>query len=134
MPERTSSNDLVLEQIREVLAERQKDLADGITPRSLNKRLESLEKDHEMRLRELEQHQARSEAHVDTARYIIPPTPAVGFPPATTVNVNGNNSRRPTITKGLKEAANNPFIKWIAVALAIAGSHLLARCGLPPIH
>lgn len=134
----------MLEQIRELLSERQQDLRDGISPRSITKRIDEHAaqdaKNHEgleNRIRELEQHQARSEAHIDTARYIIPPTPSMGFPPPTTINVgnggNGPRSSRPSLVKGLKEAANNPVVKWVAIALALAASHILARCGVPPI-
>jgi hypothetical protein len=131
MPERVSSNDLLLEQLRELIQERQRDLAEGITPRKLARDLEKFED----RLRKLEDHAARSEAHVETTnRFIIPPTPPVGFPP-TTINVNGGgpHSRRPTITKGLKEAMSNPIVKWVGIALALAASHLAARCGIPPL-
>jgi DNA-binding transcriptional MerR regulator len=141
MPGPNSSNDLILEQIREVLSERQQDLRDGISPRSVTKRIDEHERQDERkhegleeRIRKLEEHAARSEAHVETtARFILPPTPAVGFPP-TTINVgNGPRSSRPSLAKGLKQAAENPFVKWIAVALAIAASHLMARCGIPQI-
>jgi hypothetical protein len=134
MPERTSSNDLLFELLQEIVRERQRDMGEGITLRALNKRFDEHlaedERRHEKsddRIRKLEEHAARSEAHVETGRFIIPP------PPIAQVTINGNHSKRPTITKGLKEAMSNPIIKWVGIALALAASHLAARCGIPPI-
>jgi len=136
MAERVSSNDLLFELLQEIVRERQRDMGEGITLRALNKRFDEHlaedERRHEKsddRIRKLEEHMARSEAHVETtARFIIPPTP-----PVAQVTINGNHSKRPTITKGLKEAMSNPIIKWVGIALALAASHLAARCGIPPL-
>jgi hypothetical protein len=137
MPDRpNSSNDLVLEMMREVISERQRDQNDGITPRSLNRRLEEHAEhdekrhdEHEARIRKLEEQATRSEAHVETGRYILPPV---------AINMGDRPTKRPSIAPIVKSITKSPAFTWVVMALLLALSQLLARCGVvvppPGIH
>jgi hypothetical protein len=147
-PAPTSSNDLILEMMREVISERQQDLGNGISPRSLNRRLEEhaehdekvlkehterserLHDEHERRIRVLEERATRSEAHTETGRYILPQT-AINYsdgPP---------KSKRPSISPLLKAATKSPAFTWGLMALMFTVSTMLGRCGIivppPPV-
>jgi hypothetical protein len=137
MPGPTSSNDLVLEMMREVISERQRDLGDGISPRSLNRRFEDHAEhdekrhdEHEARIRKLEEQATRSEAHTETGRYILPAIP---------INYSDGapKSKRPSISPLLKAATKSPAFTWGLMALMFAASTLLGRCGIvvppPPV-
>lgn len=133
-PGPTSSNDLILEQIREVLTERQRDQSEGLTLRSVMRSVDAHatrdEKVHEAlerRLREVEEARARSEGpDLGTGRFQIPPYPQVVMPP-TTINVD-RKSKRPSLPPWL--TPKSPVVQWVAMILLVAGSHLLARCGV----
>ena len=130
-PGPTSSNDLILEQIRESLAERQRDLADGLTLRSILKSVEAHasrdEKTHEAlerRLRELEEARARAEGHESgTGRFQIPPYPQIVLP--------ATKSKRPSFPPWL--SPKSPVVQWAAIGL-LGLAHLLSRvgCGVAP--
>jgi hypothetical protein len=146
-PERSSSNDLLLEQLQELLRERQRDMAEGLTLRSLSRAVENNAIAHqrsveahsahdervaqalEERVRILEAHAARSEAHVEmgTGRFNIPPV---------SVNVDQTrHSKRPSIptVASVLHLVKSPAVQWIAIAL-IAASHILTRCGVAPVQ
>jgi hypothetical protein len=130
--ERTSSHDLLLEQLGELIRDRQRDLSDGLTLRSLQRRLEehsAFDKQEfdkfEERLREVEQRTAAHTA-MDTGRYQIPPT---------TINLEQpKHSHRPSTPPWIKVAAKSPVVHWLGVVLIVAAGHLLTRCGfqMPP--
>jgi hypothetical protein len=146
-PERSSSNDLLLEQLQELLRERQRDMAEGLTLRSLSRAVENNVIAHqrsieahsahdervaqtlEERIRALEAHAARSEAHVEmgTGRFNIPPV---------SVSVEqSRQSKRPSIptVASVLHLVKHPAIQWVAIAL-IAASHVFTRCGVVPIQ
>jgi hypothetical protein len=129
-----SSNDLVLEQMREVIGERQRDLSDGISPRSLSKRIDEHSNwdrqqfgELEKRIRELEEHKAASEARVemDTSRFRLPPV---------AINMGDRSTKRPSIAPLVKAVTKNPAFTWAVTAIIVVLGQLLSRCGvvLPP--
>jgi hypothetical protein len=138
--DRNSSNELLTEMLRELLAERGRDVNDGLTLRALDRRLtDHSSHDDRMwdriddRLRKVEQEAARGAARDD----MNIPTPAA-FPVAPiAINMGGGNpkSKRPSLPSIMKSAAK-PALHWAGVVLIVAASHLLTRCGMtgvPPI-
>jgi DNA-binding transcriptional MerR regulator len=121
-----SSNDLVLEQLRELLEERRRDSADGINLRALNRQLTEHsnydEKRHgeiEERIREVEQTLARVQGEA-TGRFHIPP-------PVVSTNNNGSrNSRRPSTPPWIAEVTKKPAM-IILIALATVLAHALLK-------
>jgi len=112
--------------MREALAERAKDLNDGLSVRSLFGRLAEHaafdEKRHgelENRIRTLEHQAARSEG-LDTGRFQLPPQQL----PPVAINVNGKPSKRPSMM--LLEAAKKPAM-MILIALATVLAHAIVR-------
>lgn len=126
-PGPTSSNDLILEMIREVISERQRDQADGLTLRSVQRSVESHasrdDKVHEAiekRLRELEDAKSRAEGHeIGTGRYQIPAYPPLVLPVAA-------KSKRPSLPPWL--SPKSPIVQWAAIAL-LGLAHVLSRAG-----
>jgi hypothetical protein len=149
MPGATSSNDLVLEMLRELLAERQHDMSEGLTLRALRRLLtEHMERNAqdfrelEGRVRKLEDHASRSDGRVETGSWILPPGGMGGAArnqiPPVSVNVEtSRRSHRPSIpwlasaAATIKPAAK-PIGKWLGIVLLVIASHLAARCGFPP--
>lgn len=133
MADRNSSNELVFELVREMLAERGKDLSEGLTLRSLERRLaeRNAQDDRrfdrlEERLRELEQGQARTQGHEDRTL-----TPAAAFTPfQMPVNFGAPpavRSKRPSLPAWAKTAVK-PLAHWVGmvlIAVAVAG---FSRC------
>lgn len=152
-PERSSSNDLLLEQLRELIAERQRDLSEGISARAIHRGLEQHEARDDLRFRTTEDMVRRIRDELDerirdlergtvrrsdardlaTGRYNISP---VAMPPVA-INLEPRvRSKRPS---GIPSVASvfqfvkSPAVQWIAIGL-IAASHLLTRCGvMPPV-
>jgi hypothetical protein len=131
---RTSSNDLVLEQLREMLAEWQRDRADGNTIRASIRRLDDHaiadEKRHEafdVRIRELEEKAARNEGALGTGTFRLPPLPVPpAFPPAAIA------SKRPSKPSWLAEVTKKPAL-IVLLALATVLAHAILRL-LPAAH
>jgi len=135
MPDRSSSNDLVLEQIRELLEERRRDTFDGINLRALNRQLSEhgafAEKRHnehlsaderrhdaiDERIRELEQAISRAQGEA-TGRFNIPP---VALPIVTPLR-----SKRPSTPPWLARVTEKPAT-IILVALATVLIHALLK-------
>jgi hypothetical protein len=132
MERRSSSNDLILEQIRQLLDDQQRDLRDGLTLRSLDKRLdEHLKFDAKefeaiaeqiLSMRErLARIDGRADA-MDTGSFHVPPV---------AINVDaGPKTKRPSMPPWLKAAAK-PLSHWFGVVVIAAAVHLLGRCGFP---
>jgi hypothetical protein len=107
-PPQDSSNELLLEVLREMASERATDRNDGLTVRSLNRRLDEHsihdEKKHEAlegRIRSLETAAAFHEGATDTGRF-----PAVA---PVAINLNGGpRSKRPSGHPVLKGLMENP--------------------------
>jgi hypothetical protein len=133
MPDRNSSNELVWELMREVLQERGKELSEGLSLRSLDRRLV----DHtgqddrrfdrlESRLRELEQGLARTQGHEDRNM-----TPAMGFQPlGIPINMGSPpamRSKRPSIPAWAK-AAVKPAAHWLGMVLIAFVVAAAGRC------
>jgi hypothetical protein len=133
MPDRNSSNELVWELMREMLAERGKDLSEGLTLRSVERRLV----DHtgqddrrfdrlEDRLRVLENAQSRLQGHEDRTL-----TPAAAFAPfQMPVNFGSPpavKSRRPSIPAWAK-AAVKPAAHWLGMVLIALVVAAAGRC------
>ena len=128
MPGPTSSNDLLLELMRESLAERARDLNDGLSVRSLSRRVEEHaafdEKRHgemEGRIRDLEKHVARSEG-VDTGRFQLPPPQQL---PAVAVNLKTTSSKRPSAFIGA--VAKDPKTLMALIGLLTVLAHAILR-------
>jgi hypothetical protein len=126
MPDRSSSNDLVLEQIRELLEERRRDTFDGINLRALNRQLSEHsvydEKRHgeiEARIREVEQNVAHMKGEA-TGRFNIPP---VALPIITPMS---SRSKRPSTPPWLARVTEKPAT-IILVALATVLIHALLK-------
>jgi hypothetical protein len=140
MASRDSSNELLTEMLRELLAERGRDQNDGLTLRALDRRLtDHSSHDDRMwdriddRLRAVENEAARGSARDDMA----PGTPAAFPPMVMPINFGAPSvkSKRPSIPALLRVAAK-PAIHWLGVVAIVVASHLLSRCGvrdLPPI-
>jgi hypothetical protein len=141
--DRNSSNELVWELMREVLAERGKDLSEGLTLRSVDRRLiERTAQDDrrfdrlEDRLRILEQAQSRLQGHDDRAL-----TPAAAFAPFAGVPINigappAVRSKRPSIPAWAR-AAVRPAAHWLGMVLIAVAVAAFSRCermagGSPP--
>jgi DNA-binding transcriptional MerR regulator len=131
MADRNSSNDLILEQIRELLEERRRDSMDGINLRALNRQLSEHtiadEKRHDAideRIREVEQTISRVQGEA-TGRFNIAPVHTVVVPP---MSANGNrNSRRPsTSPPWIVEVTKKPAM-IILIALATVLAHALLK-------
>jgi hypothetical protein len=131
MPGPTSSNDLILELMRDALNERARDQADGLTLRSLDRRLEKHEEfDREEfaaiteALGKLREKAARMSGHadaMDTGSFHIPPVAInVGEP---------KHSKRPSVPPWLK-TASKPILHWVGMILIVTAYHLLQRCGI----
>lgn len=125
-PGPTSSNDLILEQIRSLIDERQRELADGLTLRSVLRTVEAhgarddkVHEELEKRVRELEI--ARGEP--GTGRFQIPPYPQMVLPAA--------KSKRPSFPPWL--SPKSPVVQWAAIAI-LGLAHVLSRvgCGVTP--
>lgn len=127
MPE--SSNDLLLEMLREFLRERSQDAREGITLRSVNRQItqhvDGDDRRHleiETRLRDLERLTAKTEGVMDTGRFHVPP---VG-----SVNISGvgdnrkSRSDRPSIVVA---ALKQPAIVSTLIGAATLVAHLLLR-------
>jgi hypothetical protein len=125
--------------LRELLAERGRDISDGLTLRSIDRRLtDHSSHDDRMwdrvddRLRAVEQATARGAAHDD----FVVPTPGAFAPIVINPGVNGGTrSKRPSIPS-IVRVATKPALQWLAIVALIVASHLLAKCGvrdLPPI-
>jgi hypothetical protein len=140
-PEHNSSNDLILEMMREVVEERRRDMADGLTLRSLQGMVRA-HTDHddrgfdaiEKRLRELENAAARSEG-LATGRFNIPPLAPIApmqIPPVV-INARSHRPSMPWLASLVKPVTKQ-VVPYAIVAAMIAASHLLARCGVvvPP--
>jgi hypothetical protein len=142
--ERTSSHDLILELMQEIIDERRKDMADGLTLRSLRQTvIAHTEHDDrgfdaiDKRLRELEQAAARSEG-LATGRFNIPPLAPIApmqIPPVV-INARSHRPSMPWLASLVKPVSKQ-VVPYAIVALMIVVSHLLARCGVivppPPI-
>jgi len=127
-----SSNDLVLEQLRELLAIRQKELEEGLSLRAVSRRLDEHLVNSITRYDDLEKRVRALELHdpVQTGRFQIPP------PVAVPIEVRTREvSKRPTLGPWIKAAARAPLVKWGFVVVIIVGSNLMGRCGitLPPV-
>jgi hypothetical protein len=133
MPDRNSSNELVWELMREVLQERGKELSEGLSLRSLDRRLV----DHtgqddrrfdrlEERIRDLEQGQSRMQGHEDRNL-----TPAMGFQPlGIPINMAAPpamRSKRPSIPSWAK-AAVKPAAHWLGMVLIAVTVAAFSRC------
>jgi hypothetical protein len=106
-----SSNDLLLEQLRELIDERQQDLRDGISPRALHRRVTQLEVNERNRLE-----------GVSTGRYSI-------IDGAMTIprdSQRRHSSRPPWLEKII---TSKPITTAVAVILVAVASHMAARCG-----
>ena len=123
-----SSNDLVLEQVRELIEDRRKELIEGIAPRALSKRLDdhsaASERRHqalEDRIRALE----KSQAYED-GRFQIPPV--------TIPRIDVKSKGPASIGPWMKVAARSPVVQWSLIILLVAVGQLLGRCGIaaPP--
>lgn len=108
--------------IREVISERQRDQADGLTLRSVLRTVEAhgarddkVHEELERRVRELEI--ARGEP--GTGRFQIPPYPPIVLP-------SGPKSRRPSFPPWL--SPKSPVVQWAAIAL-LGLAHVLSRAG-----
>jgi hypothetical protein len=132
MADRNSSNELVFELMREMLAERGKDLSEGLTLRSLDRRLsDRLGQDDrrfdrlEERLRALEQSQARTQGHEDRM------TPAAAFSPfGIPVHMGAPppmRSKRPSLPAWAK-AAVKPAAHWAGMVLIAVAVAAFSRC------
>jgi hypothetical protein len=107
-----SSNDLLLEQLREIIDERQQDMRDGISPRALARRLA------EMEVRERDRLEG-----VATGRYSIIGGISMPIPdPAH----RRRSSRPPWLEKLI---TSKPVATAVAVILIAVASHMAARCG-----
>jgi hypothetical protein len=133
MPDRNSSNELLTEMLREILAERARDHSDGLTLRSIDRRLvqqtEHSDRAHdrlEERVRLLETRQARTEGHDDMH------TPAMGFPPVpVAINLGqGHRSKRPSFPSvpSWLRSALKPVAQLLAMVLIALCVHLLGQC------
>jgi hypothetical protein len=114
-----SSRDLIEEQLRELLEEQRENMRDGLTLRSLNRRVSEMERREIERLVE-----------AGTGRYNIPPP---GYnPPPVILDARGRPSRRPSLRPQWMEKilASKPVSITLAVTLAGIVSHLAARCGI----
>jgi hypothetical protein len=122
-----------MEEIRTLLADRSRDMQEGLTLRSLDKRLdEHLKFDAKefdeiaRQLLELRERLARSDGRasaMDTGNFHIPPT---------TINLGPQKSKRPSIPPWLKglSTVGKPILHWLGIIAIVAASHLLARCGI----
>jgi hypothetical protein len=123
-----SSNDLILEQLRELLEERRRDFGDGINLRALNRQLAEHtiadEKRHDAideRIREVEQDVSRVQGEA-TGRFNIPPPPhTVAMPIVTPLR-----SKRPSTPPWLARVTEKPMT-IILVALATVLIHALLK-------
>lgn len=141
MADRNSSNDLVLEQLRELLDERRRDSTDGISLRGLNRQMAEhaafAEKRHaehaaadekrhdeiDDRIREVEQNLARTQGEA-TGRFNVVPPHTVVIPP---MSSNGSrNSRRPSTPPWIVEVTKKPAM-IILIALATVLAHALLK-------
>jgi hypothetical protein len=134
MPDRNSSNELVWELMREMLAERGRDLSEGLTLRSLERRLaeRNAQDDRrfdrfEERLRALEQGQSRIQGHEDRTL-----TPATAFSPFSGIPVHMGippavKSKRPSLPPWAK-AAVRPVAHWVGMVLIAVVVALASRC------
>ncbi len=129
MTDRSSSNDLVLEQLRELLKERSRDSMDGINLRALNRQLSDHtiadEKRHDAideRIREVEQTVSRVQGEA-TGRFNVVPPHTVVIPP---MSSNGRNSRRPSTPPWIVEVTKKPAM-IILIALATVLAHALLK-------
>lgn len=130
MPDRNSSNELVLELMREMLAERGKDMSEGLTLRSVDRRLveRNAQDDRrfdrlEDRLRKVETEQARTAGHVEGEDL---KTPAFSF------NIPGapapaKISKRPALPSWAK-AALGPAAQWLGMVLVAVLVTAFSRC------
>ena len=125
-PERSSSNDLLLEQLQELLRDRQRDQADGLTLRAVARMAEKhseedrrLHDELEKRVRDLE----TGRVEPATGRFQIPPYPQIVLPV-------DRKSKRPSLPPWL--SPKSPIVQWAAIGL-LALAHVLARagCGVP---
>jgi hypothetical protein len=108
--ERVSSNDLLLEEMRQFLESRRRDIEDGITIRALNRqmtehteadetrhkeldaRLRDWYKELDARLRELGEANAKHTGQMETGRFQLPPPGQVPI----IISSNGGKSKRPS--------------------------------------
>ncbi len=132
----SSSNDLLLEILREMVAERGRDQADGITLRALNRQLsdhlvadekrhrdlegevEERHKDLETRVRAVEQTAAEHKGQMDTGRFVLPPIPT---PPIIIPSVRSKRPSMPWLDVVKKPAG------LILLALATVLAHMILR-------
>jgi hypothetical protein len=124
-----SSNDLLLELLREMVQERAADRNDGLSLRALNRRItehadfdERRHGDFDDRVRVLERLVAKTEGQMDTGRYLLP---SPGQLPTVTVNT-GARSKRPShpILAGLIE---NPKAILTLIALLTVLAHAVLK-------
>lgn len=133
-----SSNDLVIEQLRELLEDRRRELNEGITPRALAHKLEEhTEKSEERhveldrRIREVEAalraRSAVSDFRMETGRHtLVHPTEQGYARPAPPP------SKRPSLGPVIKAAVKSPVFNWLGIVVIVAASHLLTKCGIQP--
>jgi len=141
-PERTSSNDLLLEEMRQFLESRRRDIEDGITLRALNRQLsehtEADEKRHKElddrlrdwykelddRVRLIAEANAKHSGQIETGSWKLPPPGQVPI-----IISNGAKSKRPShpLLAGMFDDPKR-------VAALIGAATLLAHALLRLLH
>lgn len=130
--DRDSSNELLNEILREIVTERGRDQSEGLTLRSLERRL-ATHSEHddrvydrlEERVRTLENQAARAEGHDDMR------TPGQFQPMPVAINLgNGLRSKRPSFPAmpGWLKTALKPAAYFVAMVLIALATHALSRC------
>jgi hypothetical protein len=125
-----TSNDLLMEMLKELLHERSRDMADGITLRVLNRQHADHaladEKRHyaiEERIRELEKASSRQEGVMDTGRFTIQPNPAPQIIPI--IDQRRHSSRPSIVTGAIRAVVRSPHTITALIAAATVLIHAI---------
>ena len=143
-----TGNDLLLDLVREYMAERARDQADGLSLRSLDRILtehiatddarhrelaSQIRSDIEQRLREVEHHVARSDG-METGRFRFVDSERIPLQAPVTVNVNGTNSGNGRKTSHSVPFLTRAFASPRGIAFIISGISVVCHLILHLLH